>query len=319
MSPRITVTPIPSTRAKHGEALVLCEWTTELVQEELKKEKTSAKHYSPTGCWVIRLSARIGLTSSSAIVRYHNKDNRPLNGGICVANHTTPLDIVPLMANEHYSLVGQAHGGIIGFFLSMLVKTTRHILFDRSEMKHRSAVRKRLTEHTVDKANAPILIFPEGTCINNTSVMMFKKGTFEIDTTIYPVAIKYDRLFADPYWNSSKHTMTEYGFRLGTSWAFVCDVWYLPPMHKMENEDAVQFANRVKSAIAAQAGLMSLPWDGGLKRQKVKDSLKKQQQKEYCRIIMGKESNVYSEGLFTGQNVAEDPSIWGPAEPAERN
>ena len=26
----------------------------------------------------------------------------------------------------------------------------------------------------------PILIFPEGTCINNTSVMQFKKGSFEV-------------------------------------------------------------------------------------------------------------------------------------------
>lgn len=29
-----------------------------------------------------------------------------------------------------------------------------------------------------------------GTCINNTSVMMFKKGSFEIGCTVYPVAIK---------------------------------------------------------------------------------------------------------------------------------
>lgn len=29
-----------------------------------------------------------------------------------------------------------------------------------------------------------------GTCINNTSVMMFKKGSFEIGSTVYPVAIK---------------------------------------------------------------------------------------------------------------------------------
>lgn len=30
----------------------------------------------------------------------------------------------------------------------------------------------------------------QGTCINNTSVMMFKKGSFEIGATVYPVAIK---------------------------------------------------------------------------------------------------------------------------------
>ena len=32
--------------------------------------------------------------------------------------------------------------------------------------------------------------FLTGTCINNTSVMMFKKGSFEIGGVVYPVAIK---------------------------------------------------------------------------------------------------------------------------------
>ena len=48
----------------------------------------------------------------------------------------------------------------------------------------------RLLEHVEDPNKLPILIFPEGTCINNTSVMQFKKGTFEVGGTIYPVAIK---------------------------------------------------------------------------------------------------------------------------------
>lgn len=44
--------------------------------------------------------------------------------------------------------------------------------------------------HISDPKNPPILIFPEGTCINNTSVMQFKKGSFEVGGVIYPVAIK---------------------------------------------------------------------------------------------------------------------------------
>jgi glycerol-3-phosphate O-acyltransferase 3/4 len=51
-------------------------------------------------------------------------------------------------------------------------------------------VAKRLREHVSDPTNPPILIFPEGTCINNTSVMQFKKGSFEVGSVIYPVAIK---------------------------------------------------------------------------------------------------------------------------------
>ena len=52
-----------------------------------------------------------------------------------------------------------------------------------------------------DPDKLPILIFPEGTCINNTSVMQFKKGSFEVGGVIYPVAIKYDSKFGDAFWN----------------------------------------------------------------------------------------------------------------------
>lgn len=48
----------------------------------------------------------------------------------------------------------------------------------------------RIRQHVSDPHNPPILIFPEGTCINNTSVMQFKKGSFEVGSIIYPVAIK---------------------------------------------------------------------------------------------------------------------------------
>ena len=45
-----------------------------------------------------------------------------------------------------------------------------------------------------------------------------------------------------------------------TSWAIVCDVWYLPPMNKKPDEDAITFANRVKAEIARQGGLVDLMW-----------------------------------------------------------
>ncbi|XP_068077371.1 glycerol-3-phosphate acyltransferase 3-like isoform X1 [Danio rerio] len=149
----------------------------------------------------------------------------------------------------------------------------------------------KLKDHVNAKTKLPILIFPEGTCINNTSVMMFKKGSFEIGGTIYPVAIKYDPQFGDAFWNSSKYSIMSYLLRMMTSWAIVCNVWYLPPMTHEEGEDAVQFANRVKSTIAQQGGLVDLAWDGGLKRAKVKDSFKEQQQKKYSHMVVGEDSS----------------------------
>uniref|UniRef100_A0AAY4D7Y5 Phospholipid/glycerol acyltransferase domain-containing protein n=1 Tax=Denticeps clupeoides TaxID=299321 RepID=A0AAY4D7Y5_9TELE len=234
---------------------------------------------------------RICARGLSATVHYHNKQNRPRKGGICVANHTSPIDVVILANDGCYAMVGQVHGGLMGVIQRSMVKSCPHIWFERSEMKDRHLVTQRLRDHVNDKTKLPILIFPEGTCINNTSVMMFKKGSFEIGGTIYPVAIKYDPQFGDAFWNSAKYNMVSYLLRMMTSWAIVCNVWYLPAMTQMEGEDAVQFANRVKSAIARQGGLVDLSWDGGLKRDKVKNTFKELEQKKYSSMVVGDDSS----------------------------
>ena len=54
--------------------------------------------------------------------------------------------------------------------------------------------------------------------------------------------------------------MLSYIYMMMTSWAIVCDVWYLPPMTRGEDEDAINFANRVKAEIARQGGLVDLMW-----------------------------------------------------------
>ncbi|XP_041956441.1 glycerol-3-phosphate acyltransferase 3-like [Alosa sapidissima] len=234
---------------------------------------------------------RICARGLSAVIHYHNRENRPKRGGLCVANHTSPIDVVILANDGCYAMVGQVHGGLMGVIQRAMVRSCPHIWFERSEMKDRHLVTQRLKDHVNDKTKLPILIFPEGTCINNTSVMMFKKGSFEIGGTVYPVAIKYDPQFGDAFWNSSKYNMVSYLLRMMTSWAIKCNVWYLPAMAQEEGEDAVQFANRVKSAIAHQGGLVDLSWDGGLKRGKVKDTLKEQQQKMYSSMVVGDDSS----------------------------
>ena len=117
--------------------------------------------------------------------------------------------------------------------------------------------------------------------------MMFKKGSFEVGGTIYPAAIKYDPRFGDPFWNSSKYGYVRYLLMMLTSWAIVCDVWYLPPMTRQDNESAIDFASRVKSEIALKGGLVDLAWDGGLKRAQVKPEWKAKQQFNYSRRING--------------------------------
>uniref|UniRef100_A0A8C6P1M7 1-acylglycerol-3-phosphate O-acyltransferase 9, like n=1 Tax=Nothobranchius furzeri TaxID=105023 RepID=A0A8C6P1M7_NOTFU len=243
--------------------------------------------------WVHIMCYRICARGLSATVHYHNRENKPKKGGICVANHTSPIDVVILCNDGGYAMVGQVHGGLMGVVQRAMVRACPHIWFERSEMKDRHLVTKRFGARSQSICSRSCLIFA-GTCVNNTSVMMFKKGSFEIGTTIHPVAIKYDPKFGDAFWNSSKYSMVSYLLRMMTSWALVCNVWYLPAMHQQDGEDAVQFANRVKSAIAHQGGLVDLQWDGGLKRAKVKETFKEQQQKKYSSMVVGDDSSSSS-------------------------
>lgn len=220
----------------------------------------------------------------SVVVTYHHTENRPKTG-ICVANHTTPIDIMILACDNAYALTGQKHGGFNGYFQKQLSKASPQIWFERGEAKDRQHVVRRLREHIENPDTLPILIFPEGTCINNTSVMQFKKGSFEVGGTVYPVAIKYDAKFGDAFWNSSKYSMVTYLLMMMTSWAIVCDVYYLPPTEKREDEDAIEFANRVKREISLKGGLVDLVWDGNLKRQAVKSEWRESQQEQFSRRL----------------------------------
>uniref|UniRef100_A0A1I8A0C5 PlsC domain-containing protein n=1 Tax=Steinernema glaseri TaxID=37863 RepID=A0A1I8A0C5_9BILA len=224
---------------------------------------------------------RILSRSLSAVVYFHDQRNKASEGGICVANHTSPLDVTILSTDNVYALIGQRQPGLLGLMQRAISRASAHIFFERSEVRDRALVTATMREHVNDPHKLPILIFPEGTCINNTSVMMFKKGSFEVGTKIYPIAMKYDSRFGDAFWNSSEQGWLEYIMRMMTSWAIICNVWYLPPMEKMEGEDAIDFASRVKKTIAKRGGLVDLDWDGGLKRAKVPKKMVTQQQDRY--------------------------------------
>ncbi|CAF0782605.1 unnamed protein product [Adineta steineri] len=222
----------------------------------------------------------------SAIITYHNTEHRAKCGSICVANHTSPIDVIILSTDNGFSMIGQKHGGFFGIVQKTLSQTANHIWFERSEAKDRHMVAQKMREHIKNETNLPILIFPEGTCINNTSVMMFKKGCFEIsEAPIYPVAIKYDNRFGDAFWNSSKHELVQYLILMMTSWAIVVDVYYLPPMKIEKNELSMDFARRVKAAIAKQGGFVDLEWDGGLKRSLPKADFREEEQRKFYEML----------------------------------
>ena len=76
------------------------------------------------------------------------------------------------------------------------------------QVKDRAIVAKRMREHVQAPDTTPLLIFPEGTCVNNEYCVMFKRGAFDLGATVCPVAIKYNKVFVDAFWNSKRQSFT---------------------------------------------------------------------------------------------------------------
>lgn len=59
--------------------------------------------------WIVRrtyiIAFRIMARSLSGVIRIHNKEYSPRKNGVCVSNHTTPVDILILSTDNDFSLV----------------------------------------------------------------------------------------------------------------------------------------------------------------------------------------------------------------------
>ena len=68
---------------------------------------------------------------------------------------------------------------------------------------------------------------------------------------------------------------------------------------KLQDEDAIEFANRVKKEIARKGGLVDLVWDGNLKRQGVRGRRRRRRRRRLSR--MGFRSQRYFHSPLSGE------------------
>ncbi|KAG8497782.1 hypothetical protein CXB51_007261 [Gossypium anomalum] len=214
---------------------------------------------------LVELICSFFVASWTGVINYHGPRPSMRPKQVFVANHTSMIDFIILEQMSSFAVIMQKHPGWVGLLQSTILESVGCIWFNRTEAKDRETVTKKLREHSQGVDNNPLLIFPEGTCVNNQYSVMFKKGAFELGCTICPIAIKYNKIFVDAFWNSRKQSFTMHLLQLMTSWAVVCDVWYLEPQNLRPDETPIEFAERVRDIISIRAGLKKVPWDGYLK------------------------------------------------------
>ena len=50
--------------------------------------------------------------------------------------------------------------------------------------------------------------------VNNEYCVMFKRGAFDLGATVCPIAIKYNKIFVDAFWNSKRQSFTAHLVRV---------------------------------------------------------------------------------------------------------
>lgn len=229
------------------------------------------------------------MLAFGAVVSYHGVRPRTKSGQVFVANHTTMLDFVVLLGLHPFSVVGQLHSGLVGWFQLNVFSCLQCVWFDRKSAKDRALVRRKIQEHVANSAVPPLCIFPEGTCVNNRFLVQFKRGAFELENVdVYPIAIKYNLDWADGFWDSRNVSFVTYLIDIMASWCLVVDVYFLAPERRQEGETPTAFAERVKAQIGRIAGLTPVPWDGYLKHIRPSARYVKERQKEAAQDLLSR-------------------------------
>ncbi|EFO25474.1 acyltransferase [Loa loa] len=254
-------------------------------------------------------NCRLFCAAIGLVAKYHNRQYRPKQPGIAVANHLSPNDVQAIYADIDpsdgygFTVTGQRQTGLVFFIESIAEKFVPTLWLER----HSTTDRKRFMDKVLReaKANGPVLLFPEGYCTNNTRVLQFRKAVFEDSVIIYPIAIRQNARFGDSFWSESN--FSRYLLRILTSWAIVYDVTYLEPHQKRPGESNQDFAQRVQRAIAKTADVESITLDGRLwymksEQQRLKTLQMKNLAKRFKDLITEQTGHVRSVGMESSKS-----------------
>lgn len=102
-----------------------------------------------------------------------------------------------------------------------------------------------------------LVVFPEGTCTNRTSLIQFKAGAFTAGMPVQPVALSWPFRNFDPSWTSSSPGRFKLILRLMTQFFNSATIEFMPVIVPSEEEkkDANLFAHNVRAAMAERLGL----------------------------------------------------------------
>eukprot|EP00250_Pteridium_aquilinum_P011553 c20148_g1_i1 orf=7-909(-) len=131
---------------------------------------------------LVEFICSVFVASWTGVVKYHGPRPSRRPKQVFVANHTSMIDFIILEQMTAFAVIMQKHPGWVGLLQTTILESLGCIWFNRTEAKDREIVSTKIKQHIEDPEKNPLLIFPEGTCVNNEYSVMFKKVRSAYDT-----------------------------------------------------------------------------------------------------------------------------------------
>ncbi|XP_055526239.1 lysophosphatidylcholine acyltransferase isoform X1 [Wyeomyia smithii] len=176
---------------------------------------------------------------------------------ICVAPHTAFYDSICVILFGPSAVVAKYETASLPFF-GKLIDYAQPIYVCREDPNSRQTTIKEIIERANSKENWPqILIFPEGTCTNRTSLIQFKPGAFYPGVPIQPVLVRYPNKVDTVTWTWEGPDALQLLWRTLTQFHTFCEIEFLPVYYPSEEEkrDPKLYAKNVRNLMARELGI----------------------------------------------------------------
>ncbi|XP_053659675.1 lysophosphatidylcholine acyltransferase-like [Anopheles marshallii] len=171
---------------------------------------------------------------------------------ICVAPHTAFYDSVCVVLFGPSAVVAKYETASLPFF-GKLIDYAQPIYVCREDPHSRQTTIREIIQRANSKEDWPqILIFPEGTCTNRTSLIKFKPGAFYPAVPIQPVLMRYPNKIDTVTWTWEGPNAIQLLWRTLTQFHTFCEIEFLPVYYPNEAEKANPklYADNVRMLMA---------------------------------------------------------------------
>ncbi|CAO1416740.1 unnamed protein product [Diamesa hyperborea] len=219
----------------------------------------------PFSGWRRTLRKMVGLTmrgmywaGSVHYIRVKGKQATTKEAPILLgAPHTSFFDALGVIITGPASVVAKVESGSIPFY-GKLIDCAQPIYVCREDKQSRATTIKDIIERANSVDEWPqILVFPEGTCTNRSSLIQFKLGAFHPGVPVQPICIRYPNRIDTVTWTWEGPDVFTLMLRTLAQLNTFIEVEFLPVYNPSEEEkkDAALYAKNVQEVMSKALGI----------------------------------------------------------------